>query len=568
MAQKVRIQLAIQGGGAKIIGLVAAMEVLQRIEAAGDIEVTRLAGTSAGAIVAALYSARVNMGQLRLSLGTGELRTLFENYGKPELATIINKLIAGSPACDPEPIRDFLRGLLQGVQKQYVKDLQPEVQIISANVSRSSKYDHWPGETLLEALMSSSAIPFVFRVWDTRRQPGSSSGLAWLRQRIPGPWRRTGNPADAQADTDSQRPLLVDGGICENLPIGNLLKDEYQYGPVVAITFSTGKYYRPVNILGFGKAVMDTAIDNSVHRARSLLPTSAIFEIGQWFPISTLDFAEAIEAAGSVAQPGQAYVTVSKQAEEFFQRYIQRRRDGNPATSYDPWRSDDATVRKVLEANWHVCSMFCRTKFRFDHISMVVTLFESPETDRLALQFRFSVLAEPMIALRLSVMNTINKDYLGRTSWTVRTVANPPQDIQTTAVPIKNPGDPESRWIALYFDPPLPANSGPYEIEIIDYADTILADLKTSQKDTLQFTPLRATGMTEYAEFAVVYPKTLKLSSEVQPAYQNLTNSEFTARQDKDRFRGTLPHDRYDVTGFRLTNIPEAKSGIIIHLNN
>ncbi|MBW8865172.1 MAG: patatin-like phospholipase family protein, partial [Verrucomicrobia bacterium] len=348
-----KIQVAIQGGGAKIIGLVAAMEVLQKMEAAGEVEITRLAGTSAGAIVAALYSAKIDMGQLRLSLGTGELRELFENYEKPGKIEIIKRLVEGTPICDPGPIREFLRKLLEHAEKTYVNDLNPKVRIVSANVAKSSKHDHKDEDKLLEALMSTSALPFVFRVWDTRRQPEPprSRWKKFYHKYIATP-PHPEEKAEALRDNDAEKPWLVDGGICENLPISELLAGEHQLGPVVAITFSTDKYFRPADILGFGKAVLDTAIDNSVHRARSLLPPSAIFEIGPWFPISTLDFGEAIKAAGDVTGPGKAYKRVTDEAVKFFKRYIQRQRDGNPATSYDPWRSDNTTVRKILEANW------------------------------------------------------------------------------------------------------------------------------------------------------------------------------------------------------------------------
>jgi len=142
------------------------------------------------------------------------------------------------------------------LDKERLLDLKPDVHIVSANIAESCKHMHPQADTLLEALMSSTAIPFVFRVWDTRK-----------------------NATEAQEAIDKKEPLLVDGGICENLPIEVLLKREYDLGPVVAITFSTEKYYRPTSLLGFAKAVLDTAIDNSVHRARSLLPASAIFEM-------------------------------------------------------------------------------------------------------------------------------------------------------------------------------------------------------------------------------------------------------------------------------------------------
>src|SRR4051812_22015903 len=59
------IQLALQGGGAKITYLLAALEALQEIERDGALRVTRIAGTSAGAIAGALYAARIDMAYAR-----------------------------------------------------------------------------------------------------------------------------------------------------------------------------------------------------------------------------------------------------------------------------------------------------------------------------------------------------------------------------------------------------------------------------------------------------------------------------------------------------------------------
>src|SRR4051794_13862617 len=135
MSNPLRIQIAIQGGGAKIIGLVAAMEGVQELEAHEQIQGTRLAGTSAGAIVAALFSARVPMGQLRVSLGTGELRDLFQSYKSPGIMDILKGLASGTPICDPTPIRDFLRKLFNASGKEHIKDLKPPVHIVSADVA-------------------------------------------------------------------------------------------------------------------------------------------------------------------------------------------------------------------------------------------------------------------------------------------------------------------------------------------------------------------------------------------------------------------------------------------------
>jgi len=44
----VPIQLALQGGGAKITYLIAALEALQELEQAGKVKVTRIAGSAGG----------------------------------------------------------------------------------------------------------------------------------------------------------------------------------------------------------------------------------------------------------------------------------------------------------------------------------------------------------------------------------------------------------------------------------------------------------------------------------------------------------------------------------------
>ena len=172
-----------------------------------------------------------------------------------------------------------------------------------------------------------------------------------------------------------------------------------------------------------------------------------------------------------------------------------------------------------------------------------------------------------MTAIRLSVMNTINNDYLGRTSWTLHSVATPEKEIKATTVPIRDPGDPESRWIALYFEKPLPTNSGPYELEIVDFADVILDKLELKKEDTLEFWSDRATGQTDAIELVVIHSNKTHLTVESKPEYRHLTAETITSRQDKDRFRGTLPRDRFDVTGLRIMAVPDAKAGMLIHLH-
>ncbi len=58
-----KVKLALQGGGAKITSILAAMEAVEKLEENGEIEVTEIAGTSAGAIIAVLYAGRFLKGK-------------------------------------------------------------------------------------------------------------------------------------------------------------------------------------------------------------------------------------------------------------------------------------------------------------------------------------------------------------------------------------------------------------------------------------------------------------------------------------------------------------------------
>jgi Patatin-like phospholipase len=55
------VEIALQGGGARLYALLAAMKAVEDLETNGEIKVTKIDGTSAGAIAATIYAARVPM---------------------------------------------------------------------------------------------------------------------------------------------------------------------------------------------------------------------------------------------------------------------------------------------------------------------------------------------------------------------------------------------------------------------------------------------------------------------------------------------------------------------------
>ena len=84
--------------------------------------------------------------------------------------------------------------------------------------------------------------------------------------------------------------VVVDGGICENLPIEPLKKEEKKFGDVIAVTFEPTPTSIPTGLIAFALSLLDAAMSNSVDRARALLPKSSCFPIGMDLGLSTFDF--------------------------------------------------------------------------------------------------------------------------------------------------------------------------------------------------------------------------------------------------------------------------------------
>jgi len=107
------IQLAVQGGGAKLCALMAAMEAVQRLEEEGVLRVTRLAGTSAGSIAASLYAAGHDFSVLRTRARDNRhrLRKLLPGQSSRLVAAL--KMLAGRQLWSMNPLRLILNDLFK-----------------------------------------------------------------------------------------------------------------------------------------------------------------------------------------------------------------------------------------------------------------------------------------------------------------------------------------------------------------------------------------------------------------------------------------------------------------------
>lgn len=283
MPKPVRIQLAVQGGGARLVSLLAAFEAIAELEKEGELSVTRIAATSAGAIAAALFAAGTSMETVKTHL-QGKAEKLTREYTTP---STIRKLFAAAtnrPFWDVSELKSSLLTLFES--KTTLGDLgDKKLSIIATDLKNLRKVVRSkPSDPLVDSLLDSCAIPLFFRSASTAKD-----GAA----------------------------LIVDGGICANLPAEELVENE-EHGQVIGLSFETSLLpTNPTGLIGFAETMLNTAIEHSVLRARSELRERLLSLKTE---ITTFSFDRAL-TEGLTTEWSNCYT----QARTFFMKYIQNR---------------------------------------------------------------------------------------------------------------------------------------------------------------------------------------------------------------------------------------------------
>src|SRR6185436_6858220 len=126
------IQLAIQGGGAKITSLLAALEAVQSLEREGLLRVTRIAGTSAGAIAGALYGAGVDMRRARDAF-EADRDALLRAFPPAGVVRCAWKLVTRQPFWNAAPLRRWLTRLL--ASRDTIGDLDIPLIVVASDLT-------------------------------------------------------------------------------------------------------------------------------------------------------------------------------------------------------------------------------------------------------------------------------------------------------------------------------------------------------------------------------------------------------------------------------------------------
>jgi predicted acylesterase/phospholipase RssA len=298
--KSVPVQLAIQGGGAKLIPLLGAMEAIAELEGKRVLRVTKIAATSAGAIAGALLAAPVDMQVVKTHLD-GKAARLTRLYKPPGRAKKTWALLTNSTFWNVAELRDSLVSLFK--QKTKLGQLEKPIRIVATDLKNLSKAVYADkDDPLVDSVLNSCAIPMFFRTF---------------------------------AATESDSALIVDGGLCANLPSEELTASP-EDGEVIGISFETSLTpVNPTTIVSFTASLINAAIEHSVVRARQILGPNLL---SLKTAIDTFDFQKALDAG---LQTEWAYCY--EQTKRFFEEYVaswEATRDANH-------RLDDETAQRA-----------------------------------------------------------------------------------------------------------------------------------------------------------------------------------------------------------------------------
>ena len=266
-----RLQVVFQGGGAKLCVLMAVCDVLRKMNDNKEIEIVRVAGSSAGAIAAVMLASFVTIEAYK-----ERIRKLWNEYSigfnVPKWFGIW-RVVNGSPYFTKLELINFFKDLFtQGTGPKNVQDLKIETRIYFTSLYSLSAQVAPATMSIPKALAKSCRFPFAF------------SGFA--------------------SDDDD-----VDGGLAMNLPVDELKSQEATHGAVIAISFQ--EEFRNVNrdsLLAYTQQLFSAAVQSGVTRSEMILGTGNVYRAPT--DIGTFEFQRALDE-------GLGYDKFNNQSERF-----------------------------------------------------------------------------------------------------------------------------------------------------------------------------------------------------------------------------------------------------------
>jgi predicted acylesterase/phospholipase RssA len=250
-----RLQVVFQGGGAKLCHLMAVVKVLKEYETQGLIQITRAAGSSAGAIAAVMLASNKSCDQYRADIQLAAQAHASVLSPTPILAKL--RIVFGRSYFGKKfQLESFFVDLFRDAADLKVEAFRFPLELYYTDISSLESRVAPGGDRIRQALAKSCRFPFAF--------VGYSSDVT-----------------------------EIDGGLGSNLPVDKLHADQVEYGRVIAVSFSGGSSAPSHGLVAYAEKLVSAAVQSGVNRSVAILGAENVFSVPT--DIGTFDFARALK---------------------------------------------------------------------------------------------------------------------------------------------------------------------------------------------------------------------------------------------------------------------------------
>lgn len=453
------IQIVLQGGGAKVAPLLAGADAIMKLQKDGVVKITRIAGTSAGAIVATLIASNLDLFECSQWLANNtetRLRKMTNNVEYGNLS-FVNKCVIGTkivfskPLGDIEVLEVLLHDLFKHLNKNmYSGDKEKPLQI---NI---------PLKIVATDLFTSTKKTFSFE-----------QGTDVLTDILPLVVDSCALPIFFRTNTSRDGGRYIDGGIVDNFPVEELIEEVDQFGPIFGLAFDKESPTKKADSFdSYFRQLLSTAINHSVDRSISMLGNSQYHLIDTNF--NTLDFTDAIKWMADEKN----YETTKKETNEQVQKFLaklaskDKEHDLSDMTDLNGilyQRLYAETERKFIRTGYHAIARCLAQKGNQNY---------SPYTEIREIQ-SFEPCGDPIKCISIAtIAPSSNRASIPLISVTRSDTGD---NVDFLAVPSTLKEDKNKTAVNVYFIPQLPVGKVEYILQKTSYVLDGLGQLKCNK---------------------------------------------------------------------------------------
>ena len=386
-----------------------------------------------------------------------------------------------------------------------------------------------PNEFIEHAVIDSCALPFLFRIW---------------------------NP-------DGGR-VIVDGGICENLPFSPLADSTKVHGDVVAVTFPLNASESPTEPKSFFMSLLDAAISSSMAQTRSKLHPTFIHELRT--NLTTFSFEKALSTGLE-----DEYERIKTETRNWLEEFIREKQIGIDVARTDPWQDPNPTAQYLLGRVYDVYSaIFRQPPVNYERCRFSVTVNSlrekgrsdpnenSPDMAEIDLKFRAGHSTVHALSMGLVFGGFKDTKFHGETA-ECRFKDAQGNERGLISIPVIDRKDPAMRELCLFFNPPLDPGSGPYTLTFREEGRNLMPELMERGIEDFGFKPQRADGPIPTIELVLYAPKSTKVF--MSPS----TGTNQGRKMSTEELGACKPPPDMEAYGWIGNDVTEGDWGIVVH---